>query len=335
MRQRTCPALKPKRIGPLAARPVIWGPATVPTAPVTWSGLTDWMTATLTRLVHSRTANHRQQVDHGLRGFSYRPAGTRRGFAARLGLQAARYGVSIVHCMRNDQLQDKPARESTLDFSGREAQFEAYVHDATFPCVGARSALNRGRMEFGLYSALGNAAAAQALCDDLAAFSARYETPGADPVSFVAMFDQTVADEAAFSSALWCHLQAMHDADAKQHAWDPAVSSDPAAGSFSFSVGGRAYFVVGLSPASSRWARRAPFPCLVFNFHEQFETLKSSGKYVGLQKIVRSRDIELQGSINPALTVFGDASEARQYAGGPTPTDWVCPFKPAGPSHRE
>lgn len=232
--------------------------------------------------------------------------------------------------MSIDQLQVKPCAESSLYLRCHEARFEAYVRDPTFPCVGARSALNRGRMEFGLYSALGDEGAARMLCDDLADFSSRYETPGADPVSFVAMFDQTVTDEAAFTSGLWRHLQALHDVDGQQHAWDPTVSSDPQSSAFSFSVSGRAFFVVGLSPASSRLARRAPFPCLVFNFHDQFETLKESGRYGSLQKVIRNRDIALQGSINQSLTTFGDASEARQYAGNLTPSDWVCPFKPTG-----
>lgn len=222
--------------------------------------------------------------------------------------------------------------EPDLDLPARKALFGAYIRDSAFPCVGARSALNRGRMEFGLYSALGDEPAARMLCDDLWAFSRRYETPGADPVSFVAMFDQTVANEAAFARSLWRHLQLMHDVDGLQHKWDPSVSSDPLSESFSFSIGGHAFFVVGLSPASSRLARRAPFPCLVFNFHGQFETLKESGKFARMQKVIRARDIALQGSINQSLSTFGDASEARQYAGDLTPADWVCPFKPAEPA---
>ena len=37
-----------------------------------------------------------------------------------------------------------------------KAAFGAYVRDPVFPCVGARSALNRGRIEFGSYNALGD-----------------------------------------------------------------------------------------------------------------------------------------------------------------------------------
>jgi len=209
----------------------------------------------------------------------------------------------------------------------RQASFKAYVLDPQFPCVGARSALNRGRMEFGIYHALGDETSAQELCADLSAFSEKYQTPGAEPVTFIAMFNEPVADEASFTGALWRHLQALHNVDALQHAWDPTVSSDPANASFSFSIAGRAFFVVGLSPQSSRWARRAPFPCVAFNFHDQFEALKATGKYTGLQTAIRARDVALQGFVNKALTTFGDMSEARQYAGNATPADWVCPFQ--------
>ena len=79
---------------------------------------------------------------------------------------------------------------------------------------------------------------------------------------------------------------------------------------------------------SSRLARRAPLPCLVFNFHDQFENLRAAGKYAGMQNAVRKRDIQLQGAINPVLDSFGDASEARQYSGRAVAGDWICPFSP-------
>ena len=202
-----------------------------------------------------------------------------------------------------------------------------YVAAPDFPCVGARSAFNKGRVSFGHYASLGDAAAAAALCDDLTDFSRNYPDPGNDAVSFVATFGDEALDEACFAQRMWAHLQAMHDHDRLAFAWDPTVSADPAAPDFSFSIGGRAFFVVGLHPAASRIARRAPFPVMVFNFHDQFESLRTTGKYRGLQKVTRDRDIALQGSINPVLADFGDRSEAFQYSGVPTPADWQCPFR--------
>ncbi|RYF38094.1 MAG: YqcI/YcgG family protein, partial [Comamonadaceae bacterium] len=115
--------------------------------------------------------------------------------------------------------------------------------------------------------------------------------------------------------------------------WAGDVSDDPEGDDFSFSVGGRAFFVVGLHPGASRLARRAPAPCLVFNFHDQFEALKASGKYATMQDAIRARDVALQGSINPMLARFGEGSEARQYSGRAVSADWQCPFHSKATSH--
>ena len=48
---------------------------------------------------------------------------------------------------------------------------------------------------------------------------------------------------------------------------------------FGFSFAGRGFFVIGLHPASSRLARRFPWPTLVFNAHFQFDRLKADGRY--------------------------------------------------------
>src|SRR3954469_9340511 len=87
------------------------------------------------------------------------------------------------------------------------ARFKAFVSNAAFPCVGAKSALNRGRMVFGLYDALADDRDAAALCEQLATFSSQFPEPGADPVSYVAMFRQPVANEDDFHHRLWSHLQ--------------------------------------------------------------------------------------------------------------------------------
>ena len=206
------------------------------------------------------------------------------------------------------------------------SRFKAFVGHPGFPCVGAKSALNRSRMEFGMFDGLAGIADADALCDQLGAFSRQYPRGGAEPVSFVAMFRQGVANEDEFHDKLWHHLQAMHDIDAANHAWDDAVSADPADKAFSFSIGARAFFVVGLHPSASRLARRAPFPCLVFNFHDQFEALRRNGRYGTLQDAIRRRDVALQGSINPTLARFGEGSEAAQFSGHPQGLTKGCPF---------
>lgn len=214
-----------------------------------------------------------------------------------------------------------------------QSQVESFISDARFPCVGARSALNKDRIRYGHYQSLGTEASALALHRALQAFSREFVDPGAQPVSFIATFSSEIADELSFERLLWRQLQQLHGLDVGKAAWDATVSSDPADEQFSMSVAGRAFFVVGLHPAASRLARRSPMPCLVFNFHDQFEALKQSGKYASMQKAIRTRDVALQGSVNPVLTRFGEASEARQYSGRAVPAGWVCPFSAQEAAH--
>ena len=202
-------------------------------------------------------------------------------------------------------------------------EFRAFVMAPSFPCVGAKSALKRGRMEFEICDSLGSSTSAEVLRANLARFSARHPDPGPLPISFVAIFRDRVAGEDSFHNRLWMQLQAIHDLDISEHPWASDVSGDPGSADFSFSVASRAFFVVGLHPQSSRLARRAPRPALVFNFHDQFEALRTSGRYEKLQAAIRDRDVALQGNINPMLARFGEASEALQYSGRP---GVGCPF---------
>lgn len=209
--------------------------------------------------------------------------------------------------------------------SPRRRHFEAFIKSA-HPCVGALSALHRNRAHFGEFDRLGGGRDIDRLCSSLRAFSDAYPEPTDDPVTFIAMFADALGTEDDFETSIWRHLQDLHDADSPYFDWNPVVSADPSSPEFSFCVGGRAFYVIGLHPAASRIARRAPMPCLVFNFHDQFESLRLSGKYAGFQRITRSREMSLQGSINPALAQFGVASEVRQYSGRNVPPEWQCPF---------
>jgi hypothetical protein len=134
------------------------------------------------------------------------------------------------------------------------------------------------------------------------------------------------ADEITFERALWSQLQHLHEADPARGAWDPTASADPESAEFSFSFGERALFVVGMHPASSRLARRFRWPALVFNPRTQFERLRAEGRFDRLRSVVRERDVALQGTPNPNLADFGEASEARQYSGRATEPEWRCPF---------
>jgi uncharacterized protein len=201
--------------------------------------------------------------------------------------------------------------------------FRSFIDARTFPCVGAKSALNRDRIEFAIFERLGSVDSARVLQNILAGFSARHPNPGINPISFVAIFREQVAGEDEFHRQLWAQLQAVHDLDSEEYPWAPDVSEDAHSAEFSFSVASRAFFVVGLHPRCSRLARRSSHPTLVFNFHGQFEALREAGRYEKLQEAIRERDTALQGNINPMLARFGDGSEARQYSGR---AGGECPF---------
>jgi uncharacterized protein len=203
------------------------------------------------------------------------------------------------------------------------ADFESFVSAHTFPCVGAKSALSRDQIHYEVCDRLGSAHSAEQLRLSLARFSAQHPTPDVAPVSFAAIFRDNVFSEDDFHQRLWMQLQSIHDLDSRAYPWAPGVSDDPASAEFSFSVASRAFFVVGLHPLSSRLARRAPKPTLVFNFHDQFEALRRTGRYDKMQAAIRKRDTALQGSINPMLARFGETSEAGQYSGHPRGS---CPF---------
>lgn len=221
------------------------------------------------------------------------------------------------------------------------ARFEAFIAAAEFPCVGAKSALARGQMHFLIEDDMTLGPRQETLAA-LQQFSSSYSATSPLFQSVVLLFcrapvlpraelpraglTEATSPEVAFESQLCAYLQRLHDADVQRHAWDPHVSKDAESANFSFSVGGRGYYVVGLHPDASRAARRFSHPALVFNLHDQFERLRERGTYGTLRDAIVARDIALEGDRNPMLKQFGTVSEARQYSGRVVEDSWTCPF---------
>jgi uncharacterized protein len=209
--------------------------------------------------------------------------------------------------------------------------FRGFVLDDAFSCLGAKSSLRRDEYRLGAYARLDDPAVTEGLARDLSAFAAERRAFESDFTTFIAVFrEREYPTEEAFEGALWSQLGRLHELDARFHPWDPRVSDDPADPRFSFSIAGHAFFVVGLHPAASRAARRFAWPTLVFNAHEQFEHLRADGRFSGLQRQIRARELRLDGALNPNLADYGRHSEARQYSGRPTDETWTCPFKARG-----
>jgi FPC/CPF motif-containing protein YcgG len=209
--------------------------------------------------------------------------------------------------------------------------FRALVLNPAFSCVGAKSAVRRDSYHLGLYAEMGSPGSTAGLARDLFDFVEEQGDLGGEFSSFAACFEGPVGvGEREFEELLWAQLQRLHEEDRHHHRWDPSVSPDPEDPQFAFSFAGRAFFVVGLHPASSRFARRFAWPTLVFNAHQQFESLRESGRYARLREAIRNRELDLQGNLNPNLADFGTRSEARQYSGRPVEEGWRCPFHAHG-----
>lgn len=206
--------------------------------------------------------------------------------------------------------------------------FRDFVRANDFPCVGAKSALSRGTMNFIVARDITSAWDDMRVYSALHGFASRYRANDQLFQSVVLMFEQSPPlDETAFEQNLWKRLQSLSDKDE----WlgqpvNASVSDDPEDPHFSLSFGGEAFFVVGLHPGASRPARRFQVPALVFNVHDQFERLRSDGRYEKLRETIITRDIALAGSANPMLARHGASSEARQYSGREVGNDWKCPF---------
>jgi FPC/CPF motif-containing protein YcgG len=195
-----------------------------------------------------------------------------------------------------------------------------------YPCLGARSVFKRERATVVLHDDLEAPETARALLEQLREYAATVD-PEEGFVSFVAGFrGPEVRDEKHFEEMLWGLLQRLHDVD--EQPWAPEVSADPNDPHFAFSIAGTPFFIVGLHPKASREARRMPLPVLVFNLHEQFESLREEGGFERMRDTIRRRDEELQGSINPMVSDHGETSEARQYSGRKLEKAWEAPFEP-------
>lgn len=204
--------------------------------------------------------------------------------------------------------------------------FERFIETNVFPCVGAKSALHRRQLHCVVDNDL-RAAPTAATRRSLQRFSEAYKSDSPLFQSVALLFHAPEhCTEIKFEQLLWRYLQRLHDADARQYKWDPRVSRDPASPQFSFSIGGRGFYVVGLHPGARRSARRFERPVLVFNLHDQFERLRQQDRYHMLRNTIVERDTRLDGCPNPMLKTFGRDSEARQYSGRQVDDAWECPF---------
>lgn len=217
----------------------------------------------------------------------------------------------------------------TTPFEAQATQeFDAHLSSGHFPCFAGQTANNRNLVNHVFAGSMRCPASDAAIARHIATFAANKKARHTFMSLVVHFNDKEAMPEKAFEALLFARLEGIHQADARHYAWDAAVSADPDDPAFSMSVGGKAFYVVGLHPGASRQARRLAHPALVFNLHEQFEFLRQEGRYDRLKSAIIQRDIDMNGSANPMLAVHGSTSEARQYSGRHIEGEWRCPFHP-------
>lgn len=202
-----------------------------------------------------------------------------------------------------------------------------FVSQDGFPCLGARAANAKKQL---ISVSAGNLRSADndvQVLEALYSFINEYRGLQGHFYSFVVTYDiEGIENEEDFEDALWAKLQSLHNLDSKLYGWDNRVSCDPSSTQFSFSLGGEAFFIIGLNPFSNRRSRRYTQPALVFNMHSQFEAMKKENTFTPLRDSIRKKDEVFCGSPNSMLQDHGNETEAKQYSGRVLPKNWQCPF---------
>ncbi|WP_034258696.1 guanitoxin biosynthesis heme-dependent pre-guanitoxin N-hydroxylase GntA [Aequorivita capsosiphonis] len=217
-------------------------------------------------------------------------------------------------------------QSNNLDYlNDLEDQYRNFIVAENHPCIMANTVFSMNQFRLKTYFKLGSKNTAIAMLEDIQNYIDDYDFDSKSFESLIAVFPEIeIETEVEFENLLWRQLQFINEKDERD--WDPQVSDDPNDPNFSFSIQGHAFYIVGMHPKSSRIARRAPYPTIVFNLHSQFEELREMGAYHKVRDKIRARDKALQGSINPVLKDFGESSEARQYSGRNVGEKWKCPF---------
>ena len=207
------------------------------------------------------------------------------------------------------------------------ADLKKLISTRNYPCVAAIQASHKEEIWGDVYEDFGSGRAAPALLRDLLQFKKMQQENNIAYLTYVAYYPQDIAEsEEDFERGLWAELSALWNDPEVAGGWDPQFSDDPEDRSFCFSLGGSAFFVVGLHARSSRLSRRLPYNALAFNLYGQFRSLMEKGSYDDMVKINRGRDLKYQGDVNPMASAYQDSWEAIQFSGRKNSDSWQCPF---------
>ena len=213
--------------------------------------------------------------------------------------------------------------QTTLEIIDHD--FKDFIVEKKHPCIMANTVFMMDNYQIKAYDDMLSKDVIPPILSDIEKYVEHYNFESNQFESLIFCFkNNNFETELEFEKALWTFLQRLHNND--DAGWDSNVSEDPNDSDFSFSVKGKAFFIIGMHPKSSRLSRQAPYCTVVFNLHWQFEKLREMGTYESVRNRIRKRDEALQGFINPVLRDFGTDSETKQYSGREVEKNWKCPF---------
>lgn len=206
-------------------------------------------------------------------------------------------------------------------------EYSEFLNQKAFPCIAAKAALSRNHIQCMVALHMACPADDKTILQFLYSFVDVYRSSDRSFHSAAVIFKEPLAiHETLFDALLWQRLNSLSSLDRQNYKHDPRVDSDPNSPRYSFSIKEEAFFILGLHPGSSRLSRQFKYPALIFNPHAEFEKLRNSDRYIKMKEVVRKRDVEFSGSVNPMLADFGEASEVYQYSGIHYDADWTCPL---------
>lgn len=208
------------------------------------------------------------------------------------------------------------------------AQIKDFVLQKNYPCVAAIKSVLAEEYIVRHYEDFGTGLSWRDLRRDLESFIIEQEKTNSTYLTFWAVFsDSGPMSEQVFEKAMWNELSHLTSVEKREKDWGKMNVSSPEDPGFCLSLNGKAFFVVGLHPGSSRKGRQFAKPSLVFNVIQQFENLEIAGEYEPMKTAIRKRDRLFQGSVNPMVEAHGDHWESIQFSGMKSDTQWKCPFR--------
>src|ERR1700691_1362175 len=175
-----------------------------------------------------------------------------------------------------------------------------FLRSASFSCVGGRAASLRQAVVHKHFPRLAGPDCCEEFYAELSEFALTRGMLHQQFATFVATFSRPrTVSELEFERLLWRQLQLLNYIDRERYDWAPGLPRDPMADNFAFSIASQAFFVVGMHRNSSRMARCFDWPALAFNSHVQFQRLRESGLMPKMKRVIRRREMALQGNLNP------------------------------------